>query len=195
MARNSQQTREQLIASAVQLILSKGFVATSIADICQQCAVSKGSFFHYFRDKKELAAAVVTYFSNNMVTLLKQGDYQYRRTAKGRLLGFIDYLIGLSENKVITQGCVIGIIAQELAATDPYYRHLVQVGFSPGKEIISNLVRAAQKETGKKLDCNAIADYFLTIVQGSLLLVRSTGDETIMTKNLKQFRKHLNQLL
>lgn len=48
-------TRERLIGAAIDLIESSSFGAVSVDQICERAAVHKGSFYHYFPSKVDLA--------------------------------------------------------------------------------------------------------------------------------------------
>jgi len=50
------QTREALLASSRELFVSNGFTATSVEAITQRALVSKGTFYHHFKDKKAIFA-------------------------------------------------------------------------------------------------------------------------------------------
>ena len=45
---------KKLVDAARELMLAKGYTATSVDDICTAAGVTKGSFFHYFTDKEHL---------------------------------------------------------------------------------------------------------------------------------------------
>lgn len=49
-----EQKREQLLATASQLFNRRGIDGTSLNDIVAELGVTKGAFYHYFRDKTEL---------------------------------------------------------------------------------------------------------------------------------------------
>jgi TetR/AcrR family transcriptional repressor of nem operon len=48
-------TRNKLLDAAEELMLSKGYVATSLDEICGAAGVTKGSFFTTFRARKNSA--------------------------------------------------------------------------------------------------------------------------------------------
>ena len=66
-------TKEKLYDAALGLILSKGFVGTSVDDICREAKVTKGSFFHYFRSKDELGAELLRKYCENGREKFKNG--------------------------------------------------------------------------------------------------------------------------
>jgi len=45
------------LAAARDVIRQRGFAATSVGEICEAAAVSKGAFFHHFGGKEELGVA------------------------------------------------------------------------------------------------------------------------------------------
>ena len=50
-------TRGKLLDAALTVIRTKGYTATTVDDICVAAGVTKGSFFHYFKSKEDLALA------------------------------------------------------------------------------------------------------------------------------------------
>ena len=55
----SQQTMEELMASAVELFGSKGFIHTSVAEITDHAGYAKGSFYRHWNSKDELFLQIV----------------------------------------------------------------------------------------------------------------------------------------
>ena len=53
--------RQALLDAALTLVRTKGYAATSVDDLCAVASVTKGTFFHYFRNKEELAVAAAHY--------------------------------------------------------------------------------------------------------------------------------------
>ena len=65
MARTAQAaspTKDKLMGAAQDLMLERGFTATTVDDICDKAGVTKGSFFHYFKSKDDLAKQVLGRF-------------------------------------------------------------------------------------------------------------------------------------
>ncbi len=55
----SLQTRDELMAAAVELFGSRGFDATSVADITSRAGYAKGSFYRHWQSKDDLFLAIV----------------------------------------------------------------------------------------------------------------------------------------
>lgn len=52
-------TRERILEVAETAVLEKGFAATSIEELIAAVGITKGGFFYHFRDKGELAKALL----------------------------------------------------------------------------------------------------------------------------------------
>lgn len=48
-------TREKLLAAAIELISGQSYGSVSVDDICERAGVKKGSFYHFFPSKEDLA--------------------------------------------------------------------------------------------------------------------------------------------
>nr|WP_174727959.1 TetR/AcrR family transcriptional regulator [Mesobacillus harenae] len=61
---NLKERKQQVIEKAHRLFIDKGYQATSIQDILDASAISKGTFYNYFPSKSELFKAVFTSIRN-----------------------------------------------------------------------------------------------------------------------------------
>jgi AcrR family transcriptional regulator len=52
------ETRERLLAAAVNLYSAKGFSGASVEEVCRRARVTKGAFYHHFESKAHLIAAI-----------------------------------------------------------------------------------------------------------------------------------------
>jgi TetR/AcrR family transcriptional regulator, transcriptional repressor for nem operon len=53
------ETKARLLQNALQLMWLRGYGSMTIDEICERAVVSKGSFYHFFPDKAEVAAAAL----------------------------------------------------------------------------------------------------------------------------------------
>ncbi|MBI3173806.1 MAG: TetR/AcrR family transcriptional regulator [Chloroflexi bacterium] len=66
MQHRSEETRTQLINSAIKLFSIQGFNTASVDDICKDAGVSKGAFYHHFESKQALFLALLDVWLNNI---------------------------------------------------------------------------------------------------------------------------------
>jgi AcrR family transcriptional regulator len=59
MQQRSEETRAQIVKSAIKLFSTNGFNAASVDMICKDAGVSKGAFYHHFESKQALFLALL----------------------------------------------------------------------------------------------------------------------------------------
>ena len=59
MQQRSEETRTQIIKSAVKLFSINGYTAASVDMICKDAGMSKGAFYHHFESKQALFLALL----------------------------------------------------------------------------------------------------------------------------------------
>lgn len=57
--KNEKETRQNLLKSAKQEFLEKGFLQASLRNICKNAGVTTGALYFFFQDKEDLFAALV----------------------------------------------------------------------------------------------------------------------------------------
>lgn len=66
-------TRQQILTTAQNIILGKGFAAVGLNEILKTAGVPKGSFYHYFESKEHFGTSMLeNYFDQYMVILDEQ---------------------------------------------------------------------------------------------------------------------------
>jgi len=65
-------TRLRLMAAAARVMEAAGFHRMRVSDVCDQAGVSQGTFYLYFRDKAEVASAVLVDFNERGLELLRR---------------------------------------------------------------------------------------------------------------------------
>lgn len=175
-------------------MLAVGYEAATVEQICAAAGVTKGSFFHYFSSKEELGKVLLERFAAR-----QQGQFAAACGALEdpleRIYAMVDLAIAAAGNPQM-KGCLLGTVAQEIHESHP---ELVQVcklsfeGFARGmgQDFLAAKERCAPQAN---FDAASLATYFLSIVQGSLLLLRSNGDREQMALNLGHFRSYLRSL-
>lgn len=70
--------KDELVEIAANLFRMKGYSGTSIDDIAKSCGLTKGSLYHHFSGKEELAAAALEqvhqYYREHIFSIIRQSD-------------------------------------------------------------------------------------------------------------------------
>ena len=188
-------TKEKLLNAAEELMRSKGFSATSVDEICEEAGVTKGSFFHYFDSKDNLGREVLERFCCKAGSLHSTFIGEEKDPLK-RVLKYIDASIKLSQDPVMAKGCLLGTFAQELSDMSPEIRKACCEGFENWSIHFSSELAAAKKKYKPKEDFNpkSLAKHYIAILEGALLMGKAKKNMSIVSENLKHFRRYIEML-
>src|SRR5437763_17160396 len=81
--------KTRLLNAALHSIRQKGYAATTVDDICREAGVTKGSFFHHFKSKDDLALAAIEYWEQMTGGLFVSAPYHQAADPVDRLLGYV----------------------------------------------------------------------------------------------------------
>lgn len=188
-------TREKLLETAQHLMLAKGYTATSVEEICEAAKLTKGSFFHYFASKEDLGKAVLDRYVNTMFQAVHNASFLKKGDPLQRLYGYIDFMIALSKDPARRSGCLLGNFAQVLTDTNPEIRTQCAAHFSLWADMLKQELDAAKavyKVRG--LDTGGLADHFIALFEGSLMLAKTRQDLDIIANNLFHFKNYLKSI-
>lgn len=190
-------TKEKLLDAAMKLMLTKGFTATSVDEICAEAGATKGSFFHFFKSKEELGKAVVEHFHCRQQDGFASAPYRSEKDPLKRALGMIDAVSAAMADPRTPKSCIVGNFTQELAPTHPDFQALCAGKFDYWiEEFSANLRNAARAQKPPvKIDARELAALFLAVIQGSLILMKAKKDSAIGSANLLHFRRYVERLL
>ncbi len=188
-------TKTGILEAAQDLMLKKGFVATSIDEICKKASTTKGSFFHYFKNKEELGIELVEQFAQGSIDLLKTACLEAGDDPLDRIYGLIDSFIRFAETEDF-KGCLIGTFAQELSRTHPGIISVCSSAIDLTTKLLKeNLENAKEKYApNSPIDIDGLANCLYSIIQGSIIITKAKDDSAVMRKNLSQYKQYIGIL-
>lgn len=186
-------TQEDLISAARQLMLRQGYAATGINDICRKAGVSKGAFYHSFPSKEVLAVAALGSFHRRGLDELMSIDVSAAPPAD-RLPLFVERLADRAP-LLWKHGCLIGGLATEMALTSDRLQRDVAQRFDEVAAIVERLAEpfVASLPAGD-LTATAVAEDFLALVEGAVVLSRAHRDPQRIRAALKRYASSLRHL-
>jgi AcrR family transcriptional regulator len=186
--------RDRVLTLAEQLILQKGFAATSIEELIAGVGITKGGFFYHFRDKNDLARALLQrYLATNDRIL---ADVFMRADAKGdtpleRLLIGIDNLADvLAEVQRDHPGCLVASFCYQDQLFSRDVVALMEQGNGRWRTLFSDrLADVAQHHALRwPIDMAALADMGIVLIDGGITQARLSHDATILPRQLRLYR-------
>jgi TetR/AcrR family transcriptional repressor of nem operon len=191
------ETKLKLLEAGVTLMRSRGFSATTVDEICAEAGVTKGAFFHYFKSKDDIARNALNHFFENKVQAYSEAPFRKFPEPLDRVFGRLDYMTETSGGRDhVTKGCLIGVFAQELAFTNPEMRDVCQQFFSRIAEDFARDLAAAKAAHPPtvEFDPTAVAQTYVALMQGSLLMAKTAGNTEVLRQNFEQYRTYLQFL-
>lgn len=188
-------TKERLIEAATELMLTKGFTATSVDDVCKAAGLTKGSFFHYFEGKEELARHLAKSFNEGAAT--KFLPYlEVHEDPLDRVQAYVE----LRKQVARTPGglrCMLGTFVQELFSTHPALREVCARCLDEHTSLIEKDLAAAQAIYAPDSSWSplSVARHLMAILQGGMILSKADGDPEILVESLEHFQAYLNTLI
>ena len=186
-------THDRLVRSAQVLMLSRGYSATGVDEICRDAGVSKGAFYHQFSSKEELAIAALGGFYEASLQRLLAIDLR-GVAPEERLLAFLD-AVATQGHELWKGGCLFGSLASEMALTSQPLQAEVARLFSQTAKALEPLTEpfVASLE-GESLTAGALAEHFLVVVEGAIVMSRAHDDPMKINQAVARFAEQLRWL-
>ncbi len=190
--------KKSLLDAAQSLVLTKGFEATSVEEICRKARLTKGSFFHYFKSKEDLAKTLLERFCCSSFEAMRSGCCRACQSGDPleRVYAHINLALENARAADGGQGCLLGVMAQELSDSRPEIRSLCEKGFKEWAGMFAKDLQAAKAKYAPKsgLRPESLAEHFIAVIEGSLILAKTKQDKKVMERNLMHFRDYIRSL-
>src|SRR5581483_5575749 len=192
--RRASDTRERILETAEAAVLAKGFAATSIDEIIAAVGITKSGFFYHFKDKGELAKAMLLRYLERDKALL---DEMFRRADElneDPLHGFLDGMNMFAEMMAklpeVHPGCLAASFCYQDQLFNREIRRLNADGMLAWRARFRTRldVIAARYPPRQPVDLDALADMISTLVEGGLILGRALNDITILPRQVLLYR-------
>jgi TetR/AcrR family transcriptional repressor of nem operon len=197
MSRNpNPETREKLLDAAEALMIAKGYAATTVDDVCESAGLTKGSFFHYFESKNQVAVEALKRFYARAKEEMAAAPFRRHPEPLPRVYGYLDHMIEMSRGPKAERGCLLGILAQELADIDEDIRKVCGKCFADWAQFLTADLEQAKSQHAPRARWKpeTLADHCIAVLEGALVLARTRQDGQVVTENLMHLRRYITLL-
>ncbi len=193
---NQHESKTRLLDAALQVIRARGYAATTIDDICHQAGVTKGSFFHHFKSKDELALAAIAHWGAMTGEFFASAPYHQAEDPLQRLLGYVEFRGAILTGELPDYTCLLGTLVQETYGTHPEIRAACDREMSQHIDALTRDVEAARKRYAPRASWSAASvGYFIQgVLQGSFILAKAKQSPQVVRENLAHLRRYLGVL-
>lgn len=193
----SNSSRERILACAESIILQKGFTSTSIDDILEGAAISKGGFFYHFDGKAGLAQALIERYLVQDDEIFRTQFEKADRLSEDplqQLLIFLNLMAELmGELDETHPGCLVASFTYESFLFDENIRDRMRHGLESWRNMMLDRLRivAESHPTEGDVSIETLADMFTGTIEGGILLARNFDDNQILVDQILAYRAFL----
>lgn len=190
------ESKRRLLDAAFRVIRSRGFSATRVEDICEAAGVSKGSFFHHFQSKEDLALEAAAHWNAVTGELFRNAPYHAVADPLDRLLAYIDFRQALLQGDLPSFTCLVGTMLQETYGTWPAIRDACDASISAHAATLEPDIAAAVEKYGVKggFTPRSLALHTQAVIQGAFILAKAKGGPAVAAESLSHLRRYIELL-
>ena len=187
-------TRERILDAAEASALEKGFAATSIDEILFETGLTKSGFFYHFRDKNDLARALLVRFQINDTALFNdifgRADDLTDDPLHSFLIGLKLFSEALEEVKTVHPGCLVAVFVHQDHQFDAGVRALtVEILESWHVRFRARLDRIALVYPPRiDIDFDILARMAGTVVDGGIGLAKAMSSPRLLADQVMAYR-------
>ncbi|WP_108660197.1 TetR/AcrR family transcriptional regulator [Acuticoccus kandeliae] len=193
-------TRERILDIAEAGILAKGFGATSIEEIIAEASITKSGFFYHFRDKNELARALLQRYLDTEEGIL---DDIFARAAAVETDPLDRFLLGLRLFAEMMAdlpnghpGCLVATVCYSERMFDREVRELNRTAVLTWRARFLAMFEAiaAVHPPREPVDLRALADMVSSTVEGGIVLSKAITEPAVLSEQILLLRSYVGLL-
>jgi TetR/AcrR family transcriptional repressor of nem operon len=190
------ESKTRLLEATLKVVREKGYYATRIEDICAEAELTKGSFFHHFKNKEDLALAAAAHWDAHTTGYFVGAPYHGLDDPLDRLLAYVDFRIEGVTGELSDFTCFAGMIVQEVYRTHPEIRDACARNIRGHARTLEGDVADAMLTYGVAGDWTAesLALHTQAVVQGAFILAKGSGSADVAIASLGHLRRYLELL-
>ena len=193
-------TQARLMDLAETSVLEKGFGATSIEELITSAGITKSGFFYHFRDKSELARAMLERYLAREEVLF---DDLFRRATELNDDPLHAFLIGL---KLMAEmmadlpeghpGCLVATYCYQERLFDPEVVRINKDGVEAWRiRFRKYLDDIADKYPPKEeVDLDDLADMISAVVEGGIIVAKVMREPKALADQIMLYRSYIKLL-
>ncbi|WP_303904495.1 TetR/AcrR family transcriptional regulator [Thiohalomonas denitrificans] len=187
MGRTTTNTKDRLVEAAIDLIYARSFGSVGVQEICVRAKVQKGSFYHFFRSKRELALAAIDVLWQRLQAQVFDPAFADDVPPLERIERFFVYSAEFQRAQARVAGhvlgCPFGNLALEMSTQDDVLRDRLDALFRAAERHIEKALEAARADgSASRVDPPSAARAVFAYMEGALLMAKTRNDpEAVVT--------------
>lgn len=140
MPPKGEKRKQQIIDTAKEMFMTRGFQSTHIGQICENLDIARGTVYQYFSNKKEILYAILETVAESMADILDPDDlkdYLKMKPEREVLVKFIDNRISSCLAVISEEPIVIKLVYRDIIGVDDEVTEKVSIFLDNIIEIIA----------------------------------------------------------
>ena len=192
---SSTDTRQRIISAAQELIYARSYNEVGVQEICDRAAVKKGSFYHFFPSKRDLALAVLDQSQTVMYETIINKAFVADIPPLARIERFFtlvyDFHKQVKQDTGFVFGCPFGNLGCEMSTLDEDIRCKVDdILRAAEKPFEKALAEAVTRGDLPAIDTAATARAIFAYVEGIMIYAKTRNDPEL----IRELGKHALKL-
>jgi TetR/AcrR family transcriptional repressor of nem operon len=190
------ESKTKFLDAALHVFRAKGYTATRVEDICDAAHLTKGSFFHHFDTKEDLALAAAEYWGAMTTALFEAAPYRVISDPRSRLLAYVDFRKAIVQGELPEFTCLLGTMVQEVYETHPAIRKACDKSISEHAATLESDIAECIREYNVKGSWTAqsLALYTQAAIQGAFILAKAKGGSAVAADCIDHLHRYLELL-
>jgi AcrR family transcriptional regulator len=194
LQRRAGDTRERLLDTAEAAVLDKGFAGTSIDELIAAVGITKSGFFYHFRDKGELAKALLIRYIERENELFGELFRRADELNEDPLHGFLVALKMMSEMMSDLPsghpGCLVAAYCYQDRLFDREIRELNAAAVLGWRKRFRGRLEAISQRYPPRIaiDLDDLADMLSVIADGGIILSKVVKDKDALPRQVMLYR-------
>lgn len=190
------ESKTRILDAATQVFRTKGYAATTVDDVCASARLTKGSFFHHFKSKEDLAVAAAQHFADRAESLFSTAPYRALKDPLDRLQGYVEFRRAILQGKLPEFTCLLGTMVQETYDSHPSIRKACERHISAHAATLTGDIAAAKRlyAPRAKWTPESLGLYIQATIQGAFILAKARRGPKVADECLGHLRRYLELL-
>lgn len=191
----AEKTKQFIIEKTAPVFNSKGFWGTSLHDLTNVTGLTKGSIYGNFKNKDEVALAVLEFNLAKVRTILTDAIAE-KKSYRDKLLCYPDLYENFARHDFPTGGCPILNTAIEADDTHPALKKAAKKALLYWKNTIVHLINKGKEKGEFKTETSAeeSALTIIALIEGSRMMIKLTGQLSHNRAVMNTLRKLILEL-
>lgn len=182
--------------AATELIRTKGYSSTTVDELCQRAGVSKGTFFHNFKSKEDLAVAAADNWSEMTGNFFASAPYHQHKDPFDRFIGYVRFRKEILRGELPEFTCLVGTMVQEIYSSNPEINDACFNSIKTHAEKVEADIKEAKNLYASKAKWtpNSLALHTQAVLQGAFILAKASGDVKLASESVDHLENYIRLL-